>query len=67
MSTIAEIEEAIEKLPAPQVEELAGWLEELRLKRAAHPAVDRWLQGSRGAAISGVTTQGIMAMSRGEE
>ena len=27
MSSIAEIEKAIEKLPAPQVEELAGWLE----------------------------------------
>ncbi len=67
MSTIAEIEESIEKLPAPQVDELAGWLKELRLKRAAHPAVERWLQGARGAALPGATTAGIMALSRGEE
>ena len=30
MSTLAEIEEAIESLPAPQVEELAAWLNERR-------------------------------------
>jgi hypothetical protein len=34
MSSIAEIETAIEKLPAPQVDELAGWLETLRVRRA---------------------------------
>jgi len=33
MSSIAEIENAIEKLPAPQVDELAGWLETLRVRR----------------------------------
>jgi hypothetical protein len=30
MSTVAEIENAIEKLPAAKVEELAAWLEEYR-------------------------------------
>ena len=34
MSTLAEIEQAIESLPPPQVEELAVWLEGHRL----HPA-----------------------------
>ncbi len=32
MSTLAEIEEAIVQLPAPQVEELAAWLEKRRSK-----------------------------------
>lgn len=34
MSTLAEIEEAIVQLPAPQVEELAEWLQRRRLKKA---------------------------------
>lgn len=37
MSSIAEIETAIEQLPAPQVDELAGWLEKLRVRRATPP------------------------------
>lgn len=32
MTTLAEIEEAIVQLPAPQVEELAAWFERLRVK-----------------------------------
>ncbi len=35
MSTLAEIENAIETLPAQQVEELALWLEQRRLRKAA--------------------------------
>jgi hypothetical protein len=35
MNTIAEIEDAIEKLPAPQLEELADWLVALRRKQTA--------------------------------
>ena len=35
MNTLAEIENAIETLPAPQVEELAVWLEQRRLQKAA--------------------------------
>ena len=67
MSSIAEIENAIEKLPAQQVDELAGWLEALRARRATPAAVENWLQGARGAARSGETTGQIMALTRGEE
>ena len=38
MSTLAEIEKAIETLPEPQVSELAGWLDRLRQHRAVPPA-----------------------------
>jgi hypothetical protein len=34
MSTLAEIEAAIEHLPPPQVEKLAVWLEQRRLRTA---------------------------------
>ena len=34
MSTLAEIEAAIEHLPAPQVERLAAWLEQRRPRKA---------------------------------
>ena len=67
MSTIADIEAAIENLPAPQVEELAGWLETLRLRRETPAPVERWLEDARGAARPEVTTKGVMALTRGEE
>jgi hypothetical protein len=35
MSTLTEIESAIDHLPAPQLEELAAWLEQRRLRRAS--------------------------------
>lgn len=35
MSTLAEIEAAIEHLPVPQVEELALWLEQRRSRKPA--------------------------------
>lgn len=66
MSSIAEIERAIEKLPAPQVDELTGWLEALRLKRATPPPVENWLIKARGAARPGETTTKVMALTRGE-
>lgn len=66
MSTIVEIENAIEKLPAPQVDELAGWLETLRVRRATVPPVESWLEGARGAATLGVTTASVLALTRGE-
>ena len=56
MSTIAEIEAAIEKLPGPQVEELAQWLDALRQRRATPPASEDWFKRARGAARQGVTT-----------
>ena len=67
MSSIAEIENAIEKLPAPQVDELAGWLETLRVRRATPPSVESWLQRARGAALPGETTAKVMILTRGEE
>lgn len=67
MSTIAEIEAAIEKLPGPQVEELARWLEALRQRRSAPNPVDDWLDKARGAARPGATTAAMMVLTRGEE
>ena len=65
MNTIAEIESAIERLPAPQVTELAAWLEQLRAWR--QPPAEAWLARARGAARSGATTAAVMALTRGEE
>jgi hypothetical protein len=65
MSSVAEIEKAIEKLPAPQVDELAGWLEEFRLKRSAPSEVESWLQHARGAARKGTTTADVITLTRG--
>ena len=67
MSSIAEIENAIEKLPARQVDELAGWLERLRVRRATPASVESWLQRARGAALPGETTTKVLALTRGEE
>jgi len=67
MKTIEEIEDAIEKLPAPDVEALADWLEALRSKRTTAPLVERWLQQARGAANPDVTTAGIISLTRGDE
>lgn len=65
MNTIEEIEDAIKKLPPPQVEELASWLESLQ-PTPESPSVENWLRQSRGAAIAGATTAKLMAQSRGE-
>ncbi len=67
MSTIADIEAAIENLPAPRVDELAGWLETLRTRRATPPPVESWLEHARGAARPDATTTSVMALTRGEE
>jgi hypothetical protein len=68
MSTIGEIETAIENLPLPQVEELALWLEAFRERGGAGqlPA-ETWLRRARGAVRPGVTTAGVMALTRGDE
>jgi hypothetical protein len=66
VSSIAEIESAIEKLPAPQVDELASWLEAHRVKRAQALPVESWLERARGAARPGETTATVMALTRGE-
>lgn len=67
MSSIVEIESAIERLPAPQIEELAGWLANLRARRATAPPVETWLQRARGAARPGETTAAVLRLTRGEE
>ncbi len=67
MSTITEIENAIEKLSAAQVEQLAEWLEKLRVRRAAPAPIEGWLERARGVAIPGETTASITALTRGEE
>ena len=67
MRSITEIEDAVEKLPAAQVEELLGWLEGFRLRRATPLPIESWLERARGAARAGATTENIMALTRGEE
>ena len=67
MSTLSEIEAAIQNLPAPQVDELANWLEELRARRMPPPHFESWLERARGAALTGVTTKDVMTLTRGEE
>lgn len=66
MNTIAEIESAIERLPAPQVAELAVWLDQFRVRCAIRPPVEDWLERARGAARPGVTTAEVTALTRGE-
>jgi hypothetical protein len=67
MSTIVEIEAAIKKLPRPQVEELAAWLERHRESTASPPSIENWLARARGVARSGVRTADVMLQTRGEE
>ena len=67
MSTITEIEQAIERLPSPQVDELAQWLEAHRSRRATALPVDTWLNRARGAARPDVTTADVMSLTRGDE
>jgi len=66
MNTIAEIESAIERLPDPQVAELAIWLEQFRQQRVSPNGFDAWLNRACGVAKSGVTTAEIMAITRNE-
>jgi hypothetical protein len=65
MSGIIEIEDAIAKLPTPQVNELAVWLEALRAQRATPAPVEGWLQRARGAARPGTTTDKVLVLTRG--
>lgn len=67
MNTITDIQAGIEELPAPQVDELAAWLETLRLRRATAAPLESWLERARGGALPGLTTASVMALTRGEE
>ena len=66
MSTIAEIEAAIERLPLTEVEKVAEWLETHRAQRSTGPQAEAWLARARGAARPGVTTAEVMTLTRGE-
>jgi len=62
MSTLAEIEEAIVQLPAPQVEELAAWFERLRVKTPEPDFLARakavWGDQPAGKPLSELVTEG---------
>jgi len=64
MSTVTEIEAAIETLPEQQVDELAAWLEKFRALHPAPPVAESWLSRAVGAAKPGVTTADVMALTR---
>lgn len=64
MTTVTEIEAAIERLPSEKVEELAVWLQSFLARRASSSGVDEWLNRARGTAIVGVTTDEILALTR---
>jgi hypothetical protein len=66
MKTIKEIENAIEGLSAAEVVELAAWIERLQARGTVLPAAQAWLEHARGTAAPGVTTEGVMALTRGD-
>jgi hypothetical protein len=67
MSSVAEIEAAIEKMSVPQVEQLAHWLEGFLQRRVSTPALENWLLNAKGAAVPDAQTQAIMNLTRDEE
>ena len=71
MSTLAEIEVAVAQLPRAQQEELHAFLStqlEKHPKRGLTPEEFKaWIKTAEGVGISGMTTDEIMAMTRGEE
>jgi hypothetical protein len=56
MSTLAEIEAAIERLPVPQLEELAHWIEQRRAMSAARRPAKTSVRNFFGAACTGRAT-----------
>lgn len=66
MSSVAEIEAAIEKLPASQVNQLASWFEDFCQRRDSSASVESWLHRARGAALAGANTDEILNLSRAE-
>ena len=67
MSSVAEIEAAIEKLPEQQVDQLARWFEAFRQERATPSPVENWLHSARGAARANWNTEDVMKLTRSEE
>ncbi|MEP6671234.1 MAG: hypothetical protein ABJF10_18880 [Chthoniobacter sp.] len=66
MSTLNEIERAIEALPPQEVDELLVWLESRRQRGVPEVPFERWLERARGAATTGMSTAAILAETRGE-
>ena len=72
MNTLAEIEAAVDQLPLTQQEELHAFLsarlEARPEKKGLSPEeFEAWLKTAEGVGRSGMTTDEIMAMTRGEE
>ncbi len=71
MSTFAEIKAAVSELPATQQQELYAMLKtrvEAPSEKGLTPEeFEEWYKKARGAGLPGVTTDEIMAMTRGEE
>ena len=71
MSTITEIEAAIEQLPPEQWQEIRRWLDSHAPKAGAEPHTgqladfDRWLAASTGMAKGRFTTDERMRETRG--
>ncbi len=66
MSNRKEIERAIEQLPHAELLSLAAWID--TKVQAPIPAIPAkaWLEKARGAAQAGVTTAGVMVLTRSE-
>jgi len=58
----------VHDLPEPVAKAIEAMVQTLRPEKAPEPgiAVDEWLESARGAAMPGVTTDGILAKTRGE-
>ena len=71
MNTLVEIKAAVDRLPRPQQEELRVFLgtrlEAPSRKGFSPEEFAEWLKTARGVGLSGMTTDEIMAMTRGEE
>ena len=71
MSTLAEIEAAVDRLSRSQQEELyaslGARLEASPRKRLSPEEFEAWLKTARGVGLSGMTTDEIMTLTRGEE
>ena len=58
----------VHDLPEPVAKAIEAMAQTLRQAKTPEPgiAVDEWLVNARGAAMPGVTTDGILAATRGE-
>ncbi len=66
MSTLSDIEAAIQRLPAGEIEQLAQWFDTYRMAIGRPVSIEEWLEEARGAARPGVATADVMALTRGE-